>query len=192
MELIEIKRIRDAYAGTTFIFPLSRYIVSELHNWRLGFKNFSRKKFSFIGAPKTYVPSENLLRNFDDYFLNVAMHRNVLQHYGEYIFGEHKAANVKASEFKRIGANIHVMNGGSCATFMSNYIGELFCSSGRDGMIHEVYIGEQFEDMVKAMLSLFCSEISSNKEVFEIIPVFDMNRTEFEKIVRAQFQSLGT
>lgn len=178
-DLVTLFQEINRHKGTRFIFPLSRLMVSELNIWRYGiFKIGSGKLTPLIR--NSDASSQKLLTTFDDYFGRVREHRNVLQHFGEYTYGDQQPASVNRRELERINANIRVAPGASIAGFYSNYVGERFCSSDRSGEIQDVYIGQHFTLRVVGVLSLLCTTLSSEGTEFNL--VMGLNVDQHDKI----------
>lgn len=171
----------EAARGTTFMLSLARFMVSELDLLRHGFKSLSQRKFDFLKHGHN-SSSDILLRRFDGHFGQVRDHRNILQHYGDYIFGEQEPAKVERAELERVGIPITVEPGGSIGRISSCLFGPWFCSSNRSGKIKEVYVGEHTPSRIQDTLSLLCSELSaSGRFRVEVVPNLDFQ--EYRKHV---------
>lgn len=157
-EIIDLRQILSANEENLLAFPISRQLVTELNTWRYGISRLSSKKFDFLGENREGLAA-SLTDQFDRFFLQVYAHRNVLQHYQDYVFGDQELARVKQSELDRLGLNMK-LEPGSRVEFYDCYVGDLFCSSDRTRKICEVYLGPSLPHRVAVILQAVLMDIS--------------------------------
>lgn len=163
------------YGPDMFSMTLRRFLVSELHLFRRGLSRVTTKRFEFLDRREVPL-NDRLCDAFDEKFGRVTRHRNVLQHFEDYLFPTGKLKSASQPELDRVGAPIRLISGGKCYVYGSQF-GDLFCSLDRTGKIQDVYMGIRFPSYVDDILDLLCNGISSSG-VLVIEHLNSLNRDE--------------
>ncbi|MDI3336300.1 hypothetical protein QKW60_07770 [Defluviimonas aestuarii] len=118
---------------------------------------------NFTADSSTKESLSDLLITFKELFGNVRELRNVIQHHGEFVFGDMRAAKVRVSEIKRVGLPIDVHPGGSIGAISDFFYNDsLLVSSDQSGNLHEVYIGKDFPLRIAMVAAHFCEGVTKS------------------------------